>query len=189
MEKVLLAIDGMRPDQQVVNYAAKLCQRIKAELNILHIIDPEAYAGHLKKFQRRAHRVRDLFESSMMAAAFAETGEHDTAKSLLDKASAQINQMLSDTDKKAVKYRVQVKPGEADQEIINHVKKNRDIVLTIYDDGVSGKMTEAADTREAIKDAAAAYGAGRRAKVNVSELQKALSVPLVVRRFLTIEQP
>ncbi|MFP4225419.1 MAG: universal stress protein [Desulfobacterales bacterium] len=189
MEKVLLAIDGMRADQQVVDYAAKLCQRIKAELNILHIIDPEAYASHLKKFQQRAHRVRDLFESSMMAATFAETGEYDTAKSLLDKASAQINQMLSDTDKKAVKYRVQIKPGEADQEIIKHVKKHRDIVLTIYDDGVCGGMTDAADNRKTIKDAAAAPGAGRRAKVNASELQKALSVPLVVRRFLTIANP
>lgn len=188
MEKVLLAIDGMLPDQQIVRYAATLCQRIKAELNILHIIDPQLYAGHLKNFKRQARRARDLFENTMMAATFAETGEHDTAKSLLDKASAQISRMLSDSDKKAVKYRVQVKPGDTSQEIINHVKKNRDIVLAIYDDTLSNKMLNPTDDQDLRGKADTMEKAVRRPKIDASALQKELSVPLVIRRFLTIEQ-
>ena len=188
MEKVLLAIDGMMPDQQVVIYAARLCQRIKAELNILHIIDPQVYAGHLKNFQRQVRRARNLFENAMMAATFAETGEHDTAKNLLDKASAQISRMLSDSDKNAVRYRVQVKPGETSQEIIKHVKKHRDIVLAIYDDAISSKMVNPAEDQYLRGNAGKAAKDVRRPKINASELQKELSVPLVIRRLLTIEQ-
>ncbi len=188
MEKVLLAIDGMMPDKQIVVYAAKLCQRIKAELNILHIIDPHVYAGYLKNFQRQVRRARDVFENSMMAATFAETGEHDTAKSLLDKASAQISRMLSESDKEAVKYRVQVRPGNTSQEIINHVKKNRDIVLAIYDDAIARKIVNPTDDQGHCGHIRKTAKTGRTHKINASALQKELSVPLVIRRFLTIEQ-
>jgi len=159
MEKVLLAIDGMRPDQQLVDYAAKLCRRIKAELNILHVIDPSTYAGHLKNIQRQAYRARDMFENTMVAAAFAESGDFDTARRLADKASAQIHQLLSDTDRTDVKYRVQVKAGETEREILRHVNQNRNIVLTIYD-----------------------------GKFMTPGLRKKLSVPLVARRFNGQEQ-
>jgi len=187
MEKVLLAIDGMRPDQQIVDYAAKLSRRIRAELNILHIIDPEVYAGYLKNFHRQVHRARDLFESTMIAATFAETGEHDTAKNLIEKASAQIDRLLSDTDKNNIKYRVQVKPGETGQEIVNYVDRHRDIVVAIYDDTGSQKIPDAADGRDAAKKSDPAPAGGKKRKFDASELQKKLVVPLVVRRSATIK--
>ncbi len=182
MEKVLLAIDGMRPDQQIVDYAAKLCRRIRAELNILHIIDPEVYAGYLKNFHRQVHRARDLFENTMIAATFAETGEHDTAKNLIDKASAQINRLLSDTDKNDIKYRVQVKPGETSQEIVNYVDRHRDIVVAIYDNSGSKKNP---DGRDGLEDSGSTPFTGKKLKFNAAELQKKLAVPLVVRRSAT----
>lgn len=188
MEKVLLAIDGMRPDQQIVDYAAKLCRRIRAELDILHIIDPEVYAGYLKNFHRQVHRARDLFENTMMAATFAETGDYDTAKSLIDKTSDQINRLLSDTDKNDIKYRVQVKPGETGQEIVKYVDRHRDIVVAIYDNSGSEKIPDAADGRNAPEDGDSAPSTSKKLNFNASELQKKLTVPLVVRRSATSEQ-
>ncbi|MBS3757833.1 MAG: universal stress protein [Desulfobacterales bacterium] len=185
MEKVLLAIDGMRPDQQIVDYAAKLCRRIKAELSIVHIIDPEVYAGCLKNFHRQVHRARDLFENTMIAATFAESGDHDSAKSLMDKASAQINQMLSDTDKNAIKYRIEVQPGETGQEIVKYVNKHRDVVVAIYDGSGFSTPPDTADGKEGAADADPSPGLGGKPRFKVSELQKKLAVPLVVRRFAT----
>jgi len=69
----------------------------------------------------------------MIAASFAESGEFDTARILAEKTSAGIQQLLSEADKKAVKYRVQVKPGRTGPEIVKHVNQHRDIVLAICD--------------------------------------------------------
>ncbi len=133
MESVLLAIEGMYPDRTLISYAASLCRRIRAELRVLYVIDPGIYEEQMKTLRKQLHRARDSFESTMIAASFAESGEFDTAGILADKTSAKIQQLLSETDKKAVKYRVQVKPGRTGAEILKHVNQHRDIVLAICD--------------------------------------------------------
>ena len=47
MEKVLLAIDGIYPNRKILEYAVDLCKRIKAELNILQVI--EGGSGHANR--------------------------------------------------------------------------------------------------------------------------------------------
>ncbi len=182
MKKVLLAVEGMLPDQHVLNYAARLCRRIRAELNILHIIDPGIHADCLKDLNRKAHLARNVFENAMMAAAFAETGEFDTARSISDKADAQVRQMLSDEDKSGIRYRVRVKPGEPEREIPEYVQKNRGIVLAIYDDAAAEQRRHAG---ESPGDGAGEPGTRdrpvRRRRLKASALQKKLQVPLVIR--------
>lgn len=153
MEKVLLAIDGLRPDQKLVGYAAGLCSRIKAELHVLQVIDPQTYVEQLENIQKQIQLAGNLFENTMIAASFAESGEFDTARHLADKASARIKRLLPEKGKDTLRCRVQVRPGRPAPEILKHVHQNRDIVLTIYD----GKTTP-------------------------DGLQEKISVPLVVRR-------
>ena len=84
MEKVLLAIDGMIPEQKAFRYAVALCKRIKAELGIFQIIRPQYYREYKKKIRNKASIAKKFFEGSMMAATFAEAGEFDTAKEIRD---------------------------------------------------------------------------------------------------------
>ncbi|MGM0454368.1 MAG: universal stress protein, partial [Thermodesulfobacteriota bacterium] len=133
MQKILLAIDGMFPSKQMVDYAVDLCRRIRAELNILHIIDTGGGTDHLKKFQQQVQQARERFESTMMAASFAETGDHDTAKALMDRASENFSRLLSEEKRAAIDYRVKIKAGGTDRTILDYVSRNRDIVLAIYD--------------------------------------------------------
>ena len=49
MKKVLLAIDGIKPDVKAFRYALQMCKRIKAELNVLHLIGPHPSENYFNK--------------------------------------------------------------------------------------------------------------------------------------------
>lgn len=125
MEKILLAIDGITPNKKALHYAVELCKRIKAELNILQIINS-------LNLGKRVNRMRRYVEDSMVAATFAEAGEHGIAMDVREQALKNINQLLSESEKEAVHCNLSVKSGSPDKEIINYVNDHRDIVLTIY---------------------------------------------------------
>jgi len=175
MQKILLAIDGMFPSKQMVEYAVDLCRRIRLELNILHIIDTGGCGDPLKKFQQQVQQTRERFENSMMAAAFAESGDHDTAKALMDRASANFSRLLSEEERAAIDYRVKIKAGGTDRTILDYVSHNHDIVLAIYDGSAGPETDEAPAKPETCFD---------EHRQIADRLQKQLSVPLVVRRGL-----
>ncbi|MFW6237031.1 MAG: hypothetical protein ACOC3F_01445 [Desulfosudaceae bacterium] len=177
MGTVLLAVDGMLPDRRILAYAMDICRRIRAELNILHIIAPQPGRGRLEKWKQQMHRARGCLERSMMAAAVDETGEHDTARELLDEAAAHIKRLLAEEEEPLVPYRVKIRAGATDMVIEDYLKRHREVVLAIYD---------TADHPEIPPDTAGpsqrlpVYPARR--NIKAEELQKKLSVPLVVRR-------
>jgi nucleotide-binding universal stress UspA family protein len=125
MKKILLAIDGITPNKKTVHYAVELCKRIKAELNILQIINS-------LNLGERVNRVRRYMEDSMIAATFAEAGEHEMAKDLREQALKNINRLIPESEKEAVHCHLSVRSGNPDKEIVNYVNDHRDIVLTIY---------------------------------------------------------
>ena len=125
MEKILLAIEGITPNKKAVRFAVELCKRVKAELNILQIINS-------LNLGERVNRVRRYVEGSMIAATFAEAGEHEMAKDLREQALKNINQLLPESEKEAVHCHLSVRSGIPDREIVNYVNDHRDIVLTIY---------------------------------------------------------
>ena len=129
MEKVLLAIDGITPNKKAVLYAAELSKRIKADLHVLQVIGQK----YLKGLGKRVSRARTFMEGSMMAAAFAEAGEHETARALKEEALNKINEFLPDSEKDAVHCHLSVRSGQPDKEILHYVNDHRNIVLTIYD--------------------------------------------------------
>ena len=133
MEKVLLAIDGITPDRKVFRYAVQLCKRIKADLNVLQIIRPRNYTKYIKKIRERTNYARNYFEGSMIAATFAEAGEHDTANAMMSEARRNINKLLPESEKAGIQYQLTMKSGDPNKEIIEYVNAHRDVVLTIYD--------------------------------------------------------
>jgi len=133
MKKVLLTIDGMTPDQKAFHYAVALCKRIKAELNIFQIIRPRYYRKYMEKIRKNASLVRRVVESAMVAATFAEAGEHETALDMMAEASKQIEQLLRESEKAGVHCRFSIKSGDPEKEIIEYVNDHRNVILTIYD--------------------------------------------------------
>jgi hypothetical protein len=162
MEKVLLAIDGVTPDKQVFRYALQLCRRIKAELDVLQVIKPTKI--HTKAGKKTGH-ARKYIEGSLMAAAFAEAGDHQTAKDMMSEALDNLKKLLPESDKAGIRYHLTAKAGSPKIEILNHVNEHRDIVLAIYDTGL----------KESLEKTSAETGASV-----LSELKQALSIPLVV---------
>lgn len=133
MQKVLLAIDGVKPTRAVFDYAVQLCQRLKAELRVLQVIRPARYHSYLQKIRRCADQAQSYLEGSMMAAAFAEAGEPETAESLMAEARKNLNELLPESEKAGVSFRLTTKSGRPGQEIVEYVRRNRDVVVTIYD--------------------------------------------------------
>lgn len=133
MKKVLLAIDGMLPDRRILAHAIAICRRIRAGLDILHMIDPETPADGAREIQRRLGAAKKYFQQAMAATAFAESGEHDTAKAFMDAASGELARLPSEADKENINYRVKVKTGDVEHEITDYLKQNKSVVLAVYD--------------------------------------------------------
>ena len=167
MKKVLLAIDGMAPDKKTFHYTVQLCRRIKAELNVLQVISPKNYGRYLSEARKKAKPAIRYMEGSLMAVAFAEAGEHETAEALMSEALRNLKQLLPESEKEGVRYHLTMKAGNLKREIIRYLNEHRDVVLTIYD----AHQRKGADSSFARR-----YGS------LTKEIQKALSMPLVVIR-------
>jgi hypothetical protein len=133
MEKVLLAIDGMTPNRKPFRYAVALCKRIRAELSIFQIIRPQYYREYKKKIRKKGLLARKFIEGSMVAAAFAEAGEHETALDIMAGASKEIRRLLQESEEAGVHCHFWIKSGDPEKEIVNYVNNHRDVVLTIFD--------------------------------------------------------
>jgi len=133
MKKVLLAIDGLTPDQKAFHYAVGLCQRIRVELNIFQVIRPGIFKKYRDGLRKKGLMVRRLFEETMVAVTYAEADEHATARDMLARASQESQRLLQASEKAGVPCHFSVGSGTPDREIIDYVKSHRDVVMTIYD--------------------------------------------------------
>jgi len=164
MEKVLLAIDGVTPDKKAFHHAVELCLRIKAELNVLQIVRPQNITGCFQKMKHTASQARQLFEGSMMAATFAEAGEHETADALMTEALENIKKLLPESEKAGVPYHLTMKSGDPAEAIIKYVRAHRDVVIAVYD-AVNEKCPQPGD---------------RKMKNALQAISKAIPVPVVL---------
>ncbi|HAY39528.1 MAG TPA: hypothetical protein DCY53_09435 [Desulfobacteraceae bacterium] len=164
MEKILLAIDGITPDRKAFRYAVTLCKRIRAELSIFQIIRPRYYQEYRKKIRKKGSIMRKFVEGSMVAATFAEAGEHETALDIMAEASKEIRGLLLESEEAGVHCHFAIKSGNPEKEIIDYVNDHRNVILAIYD--VSDH-----DVNEAVN----IY----RKKNSLAKMTKRLSVPLV----------
>jgi hypothetical protein len=165
MKKVLLTIDGITPDQKVFHYAVSLCKRIRAELNIFQIIRPRYYRNYMKKVRKKASLARKFMEGSMVAATFAEAGEHETALDMMAEASKEIKHLMSESERSGVQCHFSIKSGNSEKEIIDYVNEHRDVVLAIYDASDQG-----ADQNADISEK----------KSTLTKIKRDLCVPLVM---------
>jgi predicted small metal-binding protein len=100
----------------------------------------------------------------MVAATFAETGEHETALDIMAEVSMEIRHLLQESEKAGVHCHFSIKSGNPEKEIVNYVNDHRNVVLTIYD--VSDQ-----DVNEAANN--------YKKKNTLAKITKGLSVPLV----------
>ena len=167
MRKILLAVDGIKPSEKVLRYAVELCQRLRAELRVVEVVRPTNYGEYLKKIRTGGHRAKRFIESSMVAATFAEAGEHETAMEMMAQAKKNIKELLPEAEGAEVSSHLTMTSGRPDQEIIRYVNEHRDVVLTIYD--------KAAEKN-------AGFGARAEEEDGLSGIKRHLSIPLVVVR-------
>ena len=167
MQKVLLAVDGIKPTDKAFRYAVELCQRLHAELRILQVIRPNHFGQYLKRIQRTVRFAKRYAEDSMAAVAFAEAGEHETAKEIMAEARRNMHKLMPESEEAGVPCHLTMKTGRPGQEIVRYVKKHRNVVLTIYD---------AATEENSMLSITPAEGDGPLA------IGKRLSVPLVMLR-------
>jgi nucleotide-binding universal stress UspA family protein len=167
MQKVLLAVDGIKPTEKVFRYAVELCQRLSAELRVVQVIRPEQYNQYLKKIRQGASRARRFIENSMMAATFAEAGEHDMATEIMAEARKNIHKLFPESERAGISCHMTMRSGCPGEEIVRYVNEHRDVVLTIYDTAPE-ENTEAGIFAEDGDEP--------------SDIKEHLSIPLVVIR-------
>lgn len=133
MEKVLLAIEGLKPDQSTFRYTLELCERMRAGLDILQILSERTRAAYLKKVRRGARQARNRFEDAMVAVTFAEAGQHDVYRQMKKEACDNLERLIPEPQRGTIAYRLSLQTGNPDEQILRYLKDHRDVVLTIYD--------------------------------------------------------
>jgi nucleotide-binding universal stress UspA family protein len=167
MQKVLLAVDGIKPTEKVFRYAVELCQRLRAELRVVQVIRPGRYRQYLRKVRKGASRARRFVENSMMAATFAEAGEYEMATQLMAQARKNMQELFPESERAGIPCHMTMRSGCPGEEIVRYVNENRNVVLTIYD-------TAAKENSEA--------GILAEEGDNPIDIKEHLSIPLVVIR-------
>lgn len=167
MKRVLLAIDGIRPDQNVFQYAVDLCRRIRTELNIFQIIRPALFRLYRDRLKKKGKIVRNLFEEAMVAATFAEANEHKLASEVMERALKESRYLLQASEKAGVQCQFSLRSGNPGKEIVEYVRNHRDVVLTIYDADDAG-LREIAG--QSVKDR------------TLTRIKKSLPIPVVTVR-------
>jgi nucleotide-binding universal stress UspA family protein len=166
MRKILLAINGVKPNRKVFSYAVQLCKRLKAELLVLQVVDPGGDEGPVGLIGRKTRQARKILESSLTAATFAEAGEHETAREMMIQARKEINDLLPETAKAGIQCHFTMKAGPPDREIVRYTRRHRDIVLTVYDGTASEPGTD---------------GGASRGRDIAGIIRRQLAVPVVTR--------
>lgn len=133
MKKVLLATEGLSPSARALKYGIQFCRWIKAELHVLQVFTSEGSARHFRKLKEGAKGARRYVEDSMLAVTFAEAGEHETAKDLMTQTGEAQGHCPAPEGQASVPCRVTVRYGRPDQEIIEYVRNDPGVVLTICD--------------------------------------------------------
>jgi nucleotide-binding universal stress UspA family protein len=167
MQTVLLAVDGIKPTEKAFRYAVELCQRLCADLRVVQVIRPGQYKEYLKKVRKGTHRAKRYIENFMMAATFAEAGEHEMANEIMSLARMNIKQLLPESKRAGISCHLTMASGRPGKEIIRYVNEHRDVVLTIYDTAVEENS---------------ACGISAEEGDGPLEIKQHLSIPLVVMR-------
>ncbi len=165
MKKVLLVIDGMAPRQDIFDYALQFCQRMKAQLSILQIVDIQREC--MAKVRKGASRARNYFEKIMMAQTFAEANAPDIAAEILSRARANTEKLIPEIAKAGVPNAYEILSGDLGRETVDYVNRHKDIVLTILD---------------ARKETVSRTGDDGKCEPVSAVINRRISVPLVVAK-------
>ncbi len=134
MKKVLLAIDGLNPGHCLMDYAVQFCRRMKSELVVLQVIDPRRFEELLKTIRKSMNKSHRFFEDSMAAAALAEAGGHDMARTYLkEQGRRNVEQLLSSKAICEVKTSFEQRIGSLEKEIVDYLDKDQDVIMAMYD--------------------------------------------------------
>jgi len=124
----------MTPDRKALEYALVMCRRMRAGLEVLHILQvpkPPINPGILH--HPPVQPARDVFVCAMVTATVAEADRHDPSEALKAAACDQFKRLLPDLPDTPVDYRCVV-AGEPTGTIIErYVRNHRHIVLTVFD--------------------------------------------------------
>jgi hypothetical protein len=104
LQTVLLVIEGETPDQETFNYALKLCQRMKAEIDILQIIDRNDNANDYDLLSRR-----------------------------MSLGSTHIVSLLQRLERENVPFKITIRIGDVNQKLFNYAKRHKDVAVVVLD--------------------------------------------------------
>ena len=134
MKTVLFAIDHPKPDPQSLDYALKLCRRMAAGLEVLHIVRPPASPGVSQKSRRkRMGMARKVLERAMATVTFADAGGPDPTAALKIAAQKRFRSLLPEKTDVRIVYTCVVTDEAATTVIERHVNIRRYIVLTVME--------------------------------------------------------
>ncbi|MCB2147831.1 MAG: hypothetical protein KQI81_15235 [Deltaproteobacteria bacterium] len=134
MKTLLFATDHLTPDRKALDYALVLCRRMRAGLEVLHILQGTNSVGNPGKHRHTpVHLAGNDYAGAVVTATVGEAGLHDPSEALKAAASDQFQRLLPDPPDTRIDYRCVV-TGEPTRTIIErYVRNHRHIVLTVFD--------------------------------------------------------
>jgi len=132
MKQILLAINGDIPTKTVFQYSVDLCNRIRAELNILQFIKSGSLTRRLTDTHKKVGRLGKFLEDSFAGVAFAEAGSFSMADEMLSGVSDPLRELIKNSQTR-VPFKVAFSHESLETELSSYIDQHQDIVLTIFD--------------------------------------------------------
>lgn len=132
MKQILLAINGDIPTKTVFRYSVDLCNRIRAELNILQFIQNGNLTRRLANTHKKVGRLGKFLEDSFAGVAFAEEGAFSMADEMVSGISDPLRKLIRN-NQTGVPVKVALSHGRLETELSNYIERHQDIVLAIFD--------------------------------------------------------
>ncbi len=104
LQTVLLVIEGETPDLDTFNYAMRLCQRMRGEIDILQIIDINNDAKDYELLSRR-----------------------------MSLGSTHIVSLLQKLETEDIPFKITIRIGDINQKLFNYAKRHKDVAVVVLD--------------------------------------------------------
>lgn len=131
MRKILVASNGIYPDEKSVSYTVDLATTLKSQVEFLEVVSENKKIIVSKKKKNFFGVIKSLIEDAYVAVSFAEENQQEIAKEIVNEAIMNLHPYISKLKENGIHTHLTIKKGEFLKETREFILKNRDILMAI----------------------------------------------------------
>ncbi len=134
MRKVLLGIEGIRPERRALLYTLELASRLGWGVEIFEVINPyppSVSPSRHAKWKQRIWSIKRFFQDAMVATTFAEAGQRGIARHIWKEAIENLAPFAERLRTLPHRPELILRQGSLVREMVGHIREHTEIIMAI----------------------------------------------------------